>query len=131
MQDDFSKIMTISASGMRAQGQRMKLAAENLANVDSPGYRRKQIYFQDAVDRDSGLTKVEVSQITRDQSPLEQIYQPGHPLADPDGYVTFSNVNAIIEMMDMKEAERSFTAGMRAFDQARDMFMRTLDLLRR
>ncbi len=131
MQDDFSKIMTISASGMRAQGQRLKAAAENLANVDSPDYRRKQIYFREVVDRQSGLTAVEASRISRDQSPLRQAYEPGHPLADADGYVTYSNVNAIIEMMDMKEAERSFSAGLRAFDQARDMFMRTLDLLRR
>ena len=130
MQDDFSKIMTISASGMRAQGQRMKLAAENLSNIDSPGYRRKQIYFRNEVDRAADLTRVAVSNVTRDQSPLERVHDPNHPLADPDGYVDFSNVNAIIEMMDMKEAERSFSAGMRAFDQAREMFMRTLELLR-
>lgn len=131
MQDDFSKIMTISAAGMRAQGQRLKAAAENLANADSPDYRRKQLYFHEAVDRQNGLTSVEVSSVARDQSPLRRSYEPGHPLADADGYVTFSNVNAIVEMMDMKEAERSFSSGLRAFDQARDMFMRTLDLLRR
>ena len=66
MQDDFSKIMTISASGMRAQGQRLKAAAENLANVDSPDYRRKQVYFREAVDRQNDLTAVEVSWISRD-----------------------------------------------------------------
>jgi flagellar basal-body rod protein FlgC len=131
MQDDFSTIMTISASGMRAQGKRMKAAAENLANVDSPGFRRKQVYFRDQVDRDSGAAKVEVSRVARDPSPLRESFDPGHPLANADGYVTYSNVNAIIEMMDMKEAERSFSAGLRTFDQARDMFMRTLDLLRR
>ena len=131
MQDDFSKIMTISASGMRAQGQRMKIASGNLANLDSPGYRRKQLYFREAVDSANDLASVEVSRVSRDPSPLNQSHDPGHPLADSDGYVTYSNVNAIIEMMDMKEAERSFTAGLRTFAQARDMFMRTLELLRR
>ena len=131
MQDDFSTIMTVSASGMRAQGKRLKAVAENLANVDSPGFRRKQVYFRDSVDRNSGANTVEVSRVSRDPSPLRTVYEPGHPLANTDGYVTFSNVNAIIEMMDMKEAERSFSAGLRTFDQARDMFMRTLDLLRR
>ena len=131
MQDDFSTIMTVSASGMRAQGKRLKAVAENLANVDSPGFRRKQVYFRDSVDRNSGANTVEVSRVSHDPSPLRTVYEPGHPLANTDGYVTFSNVNAIIEMMDMKEAERSFSAGLRTFDQARDMFMRTLDLLRR
>lgn len=131
MQDDFSTIMTISAAGMRAQGQRLKAAAENMANADSPGYRRKQVHFREAVDRRAGVASVEVGRISRDAAPLRRSYEPGHPLADADGYVTYSNVNALIEMMDMKEAERSFNAGLRAFDQARDMFMRTLDLLRR
>ena len=91
----------------------------------------RQVYFRDSVDRDSGAAKVEVSRVARDPSPMRESFDPGHPLANADGYVTFSNVNAIIEMMDMKEAERSFSAGLRTFDQARDMFMRTLDLLRR
>lgn len=131
MQDDFSRIMTISADGMRAQGRRLKAAAENLANVDSPGYRRKQVYFREAVGRGDGASSVEVGRVGRDPAPLRRVHEPGHPLADPDGYVTFSNVNSLIEMMDMKEADRSYKASLRAFDQARDMFMRTLDLLRR
>ncbi|MCA8927210.1 MAG: flagellar basal body rod protein FlgC [Alphaproteobacteria bacterium] len=131
MQDNFSQIMTISAAGMRAQGQRLKVASENLANVDSPGYRRKLVYFREALDGNDDTSSVRVDRIGRDTAPLTRSYDPSNPLADRDGYVTTSNVNPLIEMMDMKEADRSYSAGLRAFDQARDMFMRTLDLLRR
>ena len=129
MADPFLSAMGIAASSMRAQGTRIRTVAENVANADSPGYRRKQVTFEEVANGDS--RRVAIGRVLTDRSPLERVYDPGHPLADAAGYVTFSNVNPLIELADLQEAQRSYEASMAAFEQARALYQRTLDLLRR
>ena len=134
---DLSKTMRAAAAGMRVQGARMRVVAENLANADSaalaPGgepYRRKTIAFENAFDRDLGVELVRVARYGVDRSELPMRHEPGHPAADADGYVRMPNVEPLIELMDMREAQRSFEANLNALRLARSMIERTLDLLR-
>ena len=129
---DIAKALAISAHGMDAQTTRLRVIAENLANQDttgsSPGadpYRRKTITF---VPVDGG--GVAVRSVGRDRTPFEQKYEPSHPAADPQGYVKLPNVNSFVEMMDMREAERSYSADLDVMQITRQMFARTLDLLK-
>ncbi len=129
--------LTISAAGMRAQGQRLRVVAENLANADSvsevPGgdpYRRKTISFKNALDRELGMETVQVSKVGVDPSDFRMKYDPGNPAADAKGYVKLPNVNSLIEMNDMREAQRSYEANLRAIEVARTMLQRTIDLIR-
>jgi flagellar basal-body rod protein FlgC len=129
--------LTISAAGMRAQGQRLRVVAENLANADSvsevPGgdpYRRKTISFKNALDRELGMETVQVSKVGVDPSDFRMKYDPGNPAADAKGYVKLPNVNSLIEMSDMREAQRSYEANLRAIEVARTMLQRTIDLIR-
>ena len=129
--------MSISASGMKAQGTRMKVISENLANdgtlATTPGgdpYRRKTISFANRLDRASGVDKVEVKQIGQDQSDFRLKYDPTNPAADRKGYVKLPNVNSLIETMDMREAQRSYEANLGAIEISRSMMMRSLDLIR-
>lgn len=129
MPDPFFTAMGVAASGMRAQGTRIRVVTENIANADTPGFRRKQVSFEEAAD---GAAKhVSVDRVLEDRSALERVHDPAHPLADEAGYIELSNVNALIELADLQEAQRSYQAGMTAFDQARALYQRTLDLLRR
>lgn len=134
---DLNKALITSASGMRAQGARMRIIAENIANANStslvPGqepYRRKILTFDNVMDRVSGAPKVEVGKVTEDKSKLPQHFDPGNPAADGQGYVTLPNVNALIEMIDMKEAQRSYEANVTVIETAKQMLSRTVDLLR-
>lgn len=134
---DLLKSLDISASGMKAQGQRLRVISENVANAgstavtpDGEPYRRKLVTFGAALDRQLGVEKVEVKQISRDQSEFNRRYEPNHPAADADGYVRTSNVNSLVEMADMREAERSYEANLRVMQAARTMLQRTIDLLR-
>lgn len=134
---DINKTMKIAASGMAAQGTRMRVIAENIANAESlpesPGgqpYRRKTVVFKNVLDRELGIATVRVSKIETDRSPPERRYDPTHPAADADGYVLAPNVNALVEMMDLREARRSYEANLRVMDTARRMLARTLELLR-
>jgi len=127
----------IAASGMRAQAVRLRLVAENLANADSTAavaggdpYRRKLVQFRPLRDRESGAELVGVGRYLRDPSPFRLRYEPDHPAADARGYVKYPNVDPIIELMDMREAQRSYEANLNALATARSMLMRTLDLLR-
>jgi len=129
MSDPFVTAMGVAASGMRAQGTRVRVVAENVANADTPGFRRKQVTF-DEVAR-NGTTEVTVDRVVEDRSPLQRVHDPAHPQADATGYVELSNVNPLIELADLQEAQRSYQTGMAAFDQARALYQRTLDLLRR
>jgi flagellar basal-body rod protein FlgC len=129
MSDPFVTAMGVAASGMRAQGTRVRVVTENIANADTPGFRRKQVSF-DEVTRD-GASAVAVDRVVEDRSPLLRVHDPAHPLADAAGYVELSNVNPLIELADLQEAQRSYQAGMAAFDQARALYQRTLELLRR
>ena len=134
---DLSKAMHISAAGMRVQGARMRVVAENLANADSaplaPGgepYRRKTIAFGNALDRELGVELVRVARYGVDRSEPQLRHDPGHPAADADGYVMMPNVEPLIELMDMREAQRSFEANLNALGLTRAQVQRTLDLLR-
>lgn len=129
--------LMISAAGMRVQGERLRVVAENLANADSvsevPGgdpYRRKTISFKNALDKELGFETVQVNKLGEDQSDFRIKHDPGNPAADERGYVKLSNVNSLIEMTDMREAQRSYEANLRAIEVARTMLQRTIDLLR-
>ncbi|MBB3263664.1 flagellar basal-body rod protein FlgC [Azospirillum sp. OGB3] len=134
---DLYTSMAVSASGMKAQGTRLKTIAENLANAnttaETPGdlpYRRKVVMFQNALDRQMGVDLVRVAKIDVDKKDFERRYDPSHPSADADGYVLLPNVNSVVEAMDMREAQRSYEANLSAVDSARQMLMRTIDILR-
>ena len=134
---DLMKSIKISAAGMHVQGQRLKVIAENLANADSlstePGgdpYRRKVVTFQNMLDRKLGAELVKVKDIATDQSEFKKQFDKSHPAADEDGYVKLPNVNPLVELMDMREAQRSYEANLRIIDVSRSMLTRTIDLLR-
>jgi len=134
---DMTAALDISSRGMQAQTTRLRVIAENLANQDttgsSPGgkpYQRKTVSFSNALDRASGTSLVSVKQIGRDGSEFPLRYDPGHPAADTNGYVRAPNVNAMIEVMDMREAQRSYNANLAVMQVARSMISRTIDMLK-
>ena len=129
MSDPFVTAMGVAASGMRAQGTRVRVVTENVANADTPGFQRKQVMFDEIASGDA--SQVSVDRVVEDRSPLQRVHDPSHPLADAAGYVELSNVNPLIELADLQEAQRTYQASMTAFDQARALYQRTLDLLRR
>lgn len=135
---EIESAMSIAASGLRAQSARMRVIAENVANADStattPGgdpYRRRIPVFQEMLDRSTGLPTVEMTRTAPDTSDFSIRYEPGHPAADTLGYVKYSNVNALIELMDLRSAQRAYEANLNVIENARSMQSRTLDLLRR
>ena len=134
---DLLQSMKIAAAGMRVQGTRLKVISENIANADSlstvPGgdpYRRKVVTFENVLDRSIGTDLVKVRKIDVDSSEFRKNYNPGHPAADKAGYVRLPNVNALVEMMDMREAQRSYQANVRIVDVSKKLVARTVDLLR-
>lgn len=134
---DLNDAMHVAASGMKVQGTRLRLVAQNLANANSTGlapgdepYRRQTITFKNVLNRELGLEVVKVARTGVDPSPFPLHYEPGHPAADPDGYVQKPNVNSLLEMADLREAQRSFEANLNTLSMARSMVQRTLDLLR-
>ena len=134
---DISSALTIAASGMRAQAARLQVTPENLANAQSTGlapggdpFRRRTVSFAERRDRGTGLELVAVGRYGEDATPFELRYQPGHPAADAAGYVKYPNVNPLIELADMREAQRSYEANLNVLQLARTMIGRTLDLLR-
>lgn len=124
---DLLKSLSYAASGMEAQSMRLRHVSENIANADTPGYHRKLVDFQQEMD--SG--KVKAGQVRLDQSPLSQLYDPGNPLADETGHYDGSNVDLVIEIADAREAQRSYEANLKIFDQARQMTQSLFDLIRR
>lgn len=127
----------IAVSGMKAQSERLRVISENLANADSVGirpgedpYRRQVVTFQDYVDKENGAQMVKVDKIVKDESAFVKKYAPSHPAADAQGYVSMPNVNPLIEMMDMKEAQRSYEANLTMVQTARDMNSKVLDILK-
>lgn len=128
---DLVRAMASAAGGMGAQGMRMRLIGENLANADTPGFRRKLVSFEPVTEPRTGAETVRPSRVTLDDRPARESYEPGHPLADARGIITHSNVDPLIELADAREAHRTYQANLSLFDQARRMYGSMLDLLRR
>ncbi len=134
---DISKAIAISASGMDAQTARLRVIAENLANQDSTGstpgadpYRRKTISFEDKLNKELGVDTVRVRNVGTDKTELPKRYDPSHPAADGEGYVRTPNVNSFVEIMDMREAQRSYSANLNVMEVTRSMLTRTIELLK-
>ncbi len=133
---DFNDTLKISAAAMTAQTTRLRVIAENLANAgstaNSPGadpYRRKIVTFHNELDKATGANLVKVNKVLPDASNFEMKYVPGHPAADANGYVRFPNVNPMIEMADLKEANRSYQANVDVIDVAKSMLSKAIGLL--
>ena len=123
----FLDALSYSASGMQAQADRLRHVSENIANVDTPGYHRKLVSFHEALD----TGEVQVGPVTLDQTQLNKVYDPGNPLADATGHYDGSNVDLVVEMADAREAQHSYEANLKVFDQARQMTQSLYDILRR
>lgn len=137
MARDLDQAMSISASGLDAQTKRLRVIAENIANQDTTGsapgsnpYRRKTVTFESALDAAAGVDLVKVKKIGVDQADLPQRYDPANPAADAQGYVKLPNVNSFIEVMDMREAERSYSANLSVMQTTRTMENQTIDILK-
>lgn len=134
---DLTRALDISAAGMAAQTGRLRVIAENLANQDttgsSPGaapYQRKTVTFANRMDRTLGIATVDIARVGRDPAPFPNKYDPGNPAADARGYVRVPNVNSFVELMDMKEADRSYDANLAVLQTTRGMLERTIGLLK-
>jgi flagellar basal-body rod protein FlgC len=134
---DFLKSMSIAASGLRAHAGRMRVISENIANADStparPGadpYRRKVPTFTSEYDRTLEARTVGLGKVRPDQSDFRLKYEPGHPMADANGNVKYPNVNALVEMTDMRDAQRSYEANVNVISATRRMLQRTIDILK-
>lgn len=127
----FSTALSIAASGMRSQASRITHVSENIANADTPGYRRKLVSFEPDRARDATPGSVTTGRVRLDQTPLPQVYDPAHPLADETGHYAGSNVDMVVEIADARQAQRSYEANLRVFDQVRQMSSSLSDLLRR
>jgi flagellar basal-body rod protein FlgC len=135
---DMNTTLDVAAAGLRAQTARMRIIAENLANANStaqtPGgdpYRRRIPTFSSMVDRETGATMVKMNGAKPAQGDFARRFDPANPAADAAGYVKTPNVNSLIEMMDMREAQRAYEANLNVVESARAMLTRTIDLLRR
>lgn len=135
--DPLAAALKVAASGLGVQSERLRVVSENLANAQSTGgtpgsepYRRKTISFAAELDRATGGSLVEVNEIGRDDSAFPVEFIPGHEAADDKGYVLMPNVNVLIEMADMSEANRSYEANLQVIKQARDLISLTIDLMR-
>ena len=134
---DLDRALRISAAGMSAQSTRLRVVAENLANRDSTGespgadpYRRRTVSFGNRMDRAMGVETVNVSRIAGAQGEFPQRYGPGHPAADARGYVKTPNVDSLVEVMDMREAQRSYSANLSVLETTRAMLTRAIEALR-
>ncbi len=134
---DLSVTSDIAVSGMKAQSERLRIISENMANAESVGirpgedpYRRQVVTFKNYVDKQTGAEMVKVDKVVEDQSPFVKKYAPNHPAADAQGYVSMPNVNTLVEMMDMKEAQRAYEANLTMVQTARDMNSKVLDILK-
>jgi flagellar basal-body rod protein FlgC len=135
--DPLQASLKVGASGLEAQSRRMRVLSENLANAQATGttpgsdpYARKVISFESQLDEATGTNFVKVSGIDRHQAPFRIEHNPGHPAADAKGFVKLPNVDILVEVADMREANRSFEANLQVMRQAREMITMTIDLLR-
>ena len=134
---DLEKAMQMAAKGMKAQGARMKVISENMANAETTGktvsdtpYQRQIITFRNEMNKADGIKEVEANDTQLDQTPFIMKYDPSHPAANAEGYVKMPNVNPMLEMMDMREAQRSYEANLGVIEMSRSMLMKTIDALR-
>jgi flagellar basal-body rod protein FlgC len=134
---DLLKSIAIAASGLRAQSGRMQVISENIANADSTPsqaggdpYRRQIVTFQSEMDRTLGARVVKLGSTATDSSDFQIKNQPGHPAADANGNVKYPNVNPLIEMSDLRDAQRSYSANLNVINATRAMIQRTLDILK-
>lgn len=137
MDDALKSIASIAASGLRAQGERLKIVSENVANADSTGttpgsdpYRRKTISFGTMVDQATGAAEVKVTRIGQESGNFRIRYDPANPAANAQGYVKLPNVNPILEMSNMREASRSYEANINMLESGRKMEQQIVDLLK-
>jgi flagellar basal-body rod protein FlgC len=135
--DDLSKSSLIAVSGLKAQSERMRVVSENIANADSlptapdtAPYRRKTITFRNVLDKTSGADMVKVNKVDVDRSEFSKKYDPKHPAADSAGYVLAPNVNPLIELMDMREAQRSYEANLNVISVSNSMLQQTVNMLK-
>ena len=128
--NEFSDALAVTVNGLRAQATRLRVLTENISNADTPGYRRKTVPFETVMSPE-GRQVVEPGRIRLDKSELEKIHDPDHPLADETGHYDGSNVDMIIEIADAREAQRSYEANLKMFEQTRQMSSALMDLLRR
>jgi flagellar basal-body rod protein FlgC len=135
---DLATSMAVAASGMRAQSSRMRTIAENIANADSTSqasggdpYRRKIATISSEFDNEVGAAMVQSGSPTLDQTDFRKTYDPSNPAADAKGYVKLPNVNPLMEMMDMREAQRSYEANLTMLEASKSMLSSTIELLRR
>ena len=134
---DFTRSMGIATSGLRAQAGRMRVISENIANADSTGqspgadpYQRKVATFSSQLDRALDSNVVSLGKVQPDRSDFKIRYEPGHPAADANGYVKYPNVNSLVELTDMRDAQRSYEANLNIVTATRRMIERTLDILK-
>ncbi len=134
---DLVQAMQLAAKGMKAQGTRMRVISENMANAETTPltpeqdpYRRQVVSFKNTLNRSEGVREVEVDKITADKSDFIMKYDPSHPAADERGYIRTPNVNTLIETMDMREASRSYEANLGVIEMARSMLLSTINLIR-
>jgi flagellar basal-body rod protein FlgC len=128
---EFSNSLAVTASALKAQATRLRHVSENISNADTPGYRRKSVPFEAVRDIRSDVEQVETGRVRLDRSELEKIYDPSHPLADDSGHYDGSNVDLMIEIADAREAQRSYDANLKMFEQTRQMSSSLMDLLRK
>ena len=137
MAGDLKASLGVSASGMDVQTARLRVIAENLANQNTTGsgpaaeaYRRRTIAFQNRMDKSLGVETVRVKKVGQDRADQPLKYDPGNPAANKEGYVKMPNVNSFVELMDMRDAERSYSANLTVMSATRDMLNRTIELLK-
>jgi flagellar basal-body rod protein FlgC len=133
---NIENVIKVAASGLSAQGSRLQVISENLANANSTGttpgaepYRRKIVTFRSVLDQATGVRAVRTGPVATAGGDFERRYDPAHPAADKDGYVLTPNVNPLLELMDMREAQQSYQANLSVIDAAKSMISHTLDLL--
>lgn len=131
MASEFSKALSVTTSGLQAQATRLRHLSENISNAETPGYRRKTIAFEAVKSPETSAVHVEPGNVQLDQTRLKRMYDPSHPMADGTGHYDGSNVNLLIELADAREAQRSYEANLKIFEQTRSMSSSLLDLLRR
>ena len=130
---DLMKSLALAASGMQAQAGRLRHVSENIANADTPGYHRKTVSFEElaGAKADEAGALVTLGAVQLDRTALARIYDPSHPMADESGYHDGSNVDLMIEIADAREAQRSYEANLKMFDQALQMSSSLIEMLRR